>query len=1044
MLVLHAGWLPAADHHAPLFVLWAESSGPTRRPPTGAQRRQGAAQHPFAATEAALRAGLGPADWLTTAKRTAIVVRLPTAGGEPLPSRPFLRAGADEGRPTRRGRRDKRKASAVTLGQWRVPALALAPVDALAGLFSLAGTDDTPEVEVGPDLHFWRQAARLALHTLTGQHFMPALVEHGARYRAVWQPLLDAPEVEPGLAVLAAGMPPAARAAARDANEIEIGPRTLLSDFVASIVDTVARQAADFGRPLKRRTPAEQWLAALAVPDPVLDLPRDFFEQYRRWAHPAAAAGANNFRLCLRLDPPPTPVTSDFFVPNVGATDWALRYFLQARDDPSLLVPAEVVWRERGSTLKYLRRKFDQPQEQLLAGLGLAARLFAPIEASLAAARPEASALTAGQAHTFIRDAALLLQAAGFGVLLPGLSRKLGVRLRLESAAAKRAGKTPQGGVARLAFENVVKFDWTVALGDQALSREEFERLAALKVPLVQVRGQWVEVRPEQLQQAIAFLHEHEAQGELALSEALRLALAPPEIGGLPVVAVEAEGTLAELLGRLGAPGQAVSLPTPAGFSGKLRHYQVAGFSWLAFLQQHGLGACLADDMGLGKTPQTIALLLNSRRAANGKAKPALVVCPTSVVGNWQHELARFAPAMRVLVYHGLERKQISLTRQAAQYDVVITTYPLLARDETPLSDVDWGEVVLDEAQNIKNPSTRQAQAARRLRAAHRVALTGTPIENRLAELWSLFQFLNPGYLGSQASFQATFARPIERLQDPAATQRLKALVGPLILRRVKADPAVIQDLPAKNEMKVFCTLTREQATLYEAVVRASLKQIEAAEGIQRRGLVLSTLLRLKQVCNHPAHFLSDGSALAGRSGKLARLVEMLEEVRAVSERALIFTQFAEMGELLKAHLKTVFGAEALFLHGGTKLKDRQDMIERFQLDPHGPLAFILSIKAGGTGLNLTRANHVFHFDRWWNPAVENQATDRAFRIGQTRSVQVHKFLCAGTVEEKIDALIEQKQALAASIVGTSEAWITELSTEQLRDLFALRGEALG
>jgi SNF2 family DNA or RNA helicase len=351
--------------------------------------------------------------------------------------------------------------------------------------------------------------------------------------------------------------------------------------------------------------------------------------------------------------------------------------------------------------------------------------------------------------------------------------------------------------------------------------------------------------------------------------------------------------------------------------------------------------------------------------------------------------------------------------------------------------------VILDEAQNIKNPSTQQAQAARKLRAAHRVALTGTPIENRLAELWSLFQFLNPGYLGSQEAFRANFARPIERLQDPQAAQQLKALVGPFILRRVKTDPTVIQDLPAKNEMKVYCTLTPEQATLYQAVVSDSLAQIEAAEGIKRKGLVLSTLLRLKQVCNHPAHFLGDGSALESRSGKLERLGEMLDEVHTVNERALVFTQFAEMGTMLQQHLQGLFGGEVLFLHGGTPVKTRQTMIERFQEDPHGPFVFILSLKAGGTGLNLTRANHVFHFDRWWNPAVENQATDRAFRIGQTRQVQVHKYLCAGTVEEHIDAMIEDKQALAATIVGTSEAWITELSTDQLRDLFALRAEAL-
>jgi SNF2 family DNA or RNA helicase len=324
------------------------------------------------------------------------------------------------------------------------------------------------------------------------------------------------------------------------------------------------------------------------------------------------------------------------------------------------------------------------------------------------------------------------------------------------------------------------------------------------------------------------------------------------------------------------------------------------------------------------------------------------------------------------------------------------------------------------------------------------VALTGTPVENRLSELWSIFHFLNPGYLGSAGEFRQRYAAPIERARDPEATAALTKLVSPFILRRLKTDRTVIADLPEKQEFKVHCTLTREQATLYEAVVRDSMRQIEEAEGMSRRGQILATLVKLKQVCDHPALFLHDGSALDGRSGKLQRLLEMLEEVFAVDERALLFTQYAEMGKLLRASLQDHFGREVLFLHGGTPAAERERLVERFQREGPGPSAFILSLKAGGTGLNLTQANHVFHFDRWWNPAVENQATDRAFRIGQRRNVQVHKLLCAGTFEETLDDLIERKLALAESIVGTSEAWITELSTAELRDLFALRHDRVG
>jgi SNF2 family DNA or RNA helicase len=433
---------------------------------------------------------------------------------------------------------------------------------------------------------------------------------------------------------------------------------------------------------------------------------------------------------------------------------------------------------------------------------------------------------------------------------------------------------------------------------------------------------------------------------------------------------------------------------------------------------------------------------LHRREHATSPVTPALVVCPTSVVGNWKREIMRFAPGLRVMVHHGSERARGKAFVTAAQaHDVVISTFGLARRDVDDLKQVSWSDVILDEAQNIKNPQAKQTQAVRSLPAVNRIALTGTPVENRLSELWSIMQVLNPGFLGSQAGFRRTFALPIERYQDQAATGRLKGLVGPFILRRVKTDPTIIQDLPDKQEMKVYCNLTAEQTTLYEAVVQESLERLNSTdeEGIQRRGVVLGALMRLKQVCNHPAQFLGDGSALPGRSGKLERLGEMLEEALSVGDRALVFTQFAQMGHMLQAHLRSLFGVEALFLHGGTPQKQRDRMVARFQ-ERAAPI-FILSLKAGGTGLNLTAANHVFHFDRWWNPAVENQATDRAFRIGQTRDVQVHKYICAGTLEERIDELIESTKALAESVVGAGEGWLTELSTDELRDIMTLRRE---
>jgi SNF2 family DNA or RNA helicase len=411
-------------------------------------------------------------------------------------------------------------------------------------------------------------------------------------------------------------------------------------------------------------------------------------------------------------------------------------------------------------------------------------------------------------------------------------------------------------------------------------------------------------------------------------------------------------------------------------------------------------------------------------------------------VGNWQRELERFAPTLRVTQHYGSQRVRTPTDFPAEPGSLVLTTYGLLRRDAELLCQVDWSVAALDEAQNIKNAASATAQAARALRASQRFALTGTPVENRLAELWSILEFANPGLLGPLESFRREFALPIERYGNDEAASRLRRVVSPFILRRLKSDPAIIHDLPPKNEMKVVCSLTREQATLYRAVVDEEMRRIEQADGIERKGRVLALLMFTKQICNHPAHYLGESGPLARRSGKLARTTEMLEEAIAAGDKALVFTQFREMGDKLSAHLAASLECEVQFLHGGTPKNVRDAMVRRFQEEPFGPRIFVLSVKAGGTGLNLTAANHVFHYDRWWNPAVEDQATDRAYRIGQRRAVQVHKLVCAGTVEEKIDRLLEQKRELASKIVGSGEQWITELGTRELHDLFALSDAA--
>jgi len=476
--------------------------------------------------------------------------------------------------------------------------------------------------------------------------------------------------------------------------------------------------------------------------------------------------------------------------------------------------------------------------------------------------------------------------------------------------------------------------------------------------------------------------------------------------------------------------------------------------------------------MGLGKTVELIAFLLHVRENTAGQKRnlelglnsgvesesgldsgmgsssdlnldPTLLICPMSVVGNWQREVERFAPHLRVMIHHGTDRLAGSaFADEAERNDLVISTYSLAHRDCEVLSQVNWQHIVLDEAQNIKNPGAKQTQAIKRLKAGQMIALTGTPVENRLSELWSIMEFLNSGYLGSARSFRKNFAIPIEKYRDKGRAEVLRRIIQPFVLRRMKTDPTIIQDLPEKMELKVYHNLTNEQASLYEAVVDEMLDKIDNSEGIERKGLVLATLTRLKQICNHPALFLQDGSALSGRSGKLTRIEEMIDEVLAEGDKALIFTQFAGMGAMLRHHLQERFDCEVLFLHGGTPRKQREEIVRRFQEDRDGPPLFVLSLKAGGFGLNLTAANHVFHFDRWWNPAVENQATDRAFRIGQERNVFVHKFVCIGTLEERIDQMLEEKKELADAIVGAGEAWLTELSTSELKDIFTLSRDA--
>ena len=1042
MLILHAGLNEGR------FLLWGETPLPpdAPRPRRGRKAKTATAQPlPFGADAEALTTALQdllPDLAAVRDKPESVTLWLPTVAGQPLASGPLIAEPPES-------------VARAAPAPWGVTVLPLTPRQTV-DLIALCLDRETlaPGVLIGPTLAFWATALRLAGALVAREQFVPDLARSGSTWRACWKPIITGAEAQ-RFSRLARAMPPACRALASAADHPpETAPAALLTDFVALVVDVLVRSAvagAMVALPTRRtgrKTPDfdslhDQWLHVLQSPDGMMrgsdaELAQ-LAEQVRSWQRPVTLAADVPFRLCFRLEEPAVNGEADIQVPVDGT--WCVRYLLQAQDDPSLLVPVAEAWTPGGRPGRILQRGGFHPREYLLAALGQAAGLSAEIEASLKSAAPSEFATDTTGAHQFLTGTAAVLEQAGFGVLLPAWWTRKGTKQRLTVNAHVKS--PPMQGGSGLSLEDLVQFDYQVALGDQILSLKELEALARLKTPLVRVRGQWVQVSAEEIQAALDFWKK-QGTAQAPLRDVVRMALgATTNQDGLALGRVTATGWVGDFLAQLEGAAPLTELAPPDGFRGTLRPYQQRGYSWLAFLRRWGLGACLADDMGLGKTIQALALI--QHEWTGKKRKPTLLICPMSVVGNWKKEAERFTPDLPVLIHHGQKRiRGGTFAREAKKHALVISSYSLLHRDLDLFQEVPWAGVILDEAQNIKNPQTKQAQAARALTADGRIALTGTPVENHVGDLWSIWQFLNPGFLGNQAEFRRAFFYPIQIQHDAQAAERLKRLTGPFLLRRLKTDKAVIADLPDKQEMKVYCNLTREQATLYAAVVAELDKSLNGAEGIQRKGVILGVLSKLKQVCNHPAHFLGDNSPLPGRSGKLARLTEMLDEVLQAGDRALVFTQFTEMGTLIQKHLQETVGREVLFLHGGTPRKQRDRLVARFQEEADGPRVFLLSLKAGGTGLNLTAANHVFHFDRWWNPAVENQATDRAFRIGQKRSVQVHKFLCVGTLEEKIDEMIERKQEVAARVVGTGEAWLTELSNDQLRELLTLRQEALG
>lgn len=1035
--------------HDNLPFLWVELGRRTAFDAAGKERVQ--RKHGFCATMRPLAELLDEALAGTETSRRDCVkfsAWLPALGRTVLPSSPLL-------------------------GEMRVkdgiPALQPVPVMARRTSFEefvqfcaigISDVSRPPGMLFSSSMQWGSQVTLFALDLVRRRRLLPGVIQDNGVWNARWRAVLDARD-HAVRRTLEQSMPASVRCLGpAEGPPPASAPGALLDALIDALVDWLMRdplQLREENAPRRRKTVAtlhDAWIAALTAEDAVLrwnaphELPA-FAMELERWARPLLLSTSSPFVFGLRLREPEEEKTASEVRKTKRAKfggektrisgEWYLEFLVRPRDDPSLQLPLSRIWRSQSKDARRLQSFGSQLTEFLLVAPSQAAMLYPAMKRSLRVARPVGMSLDGDAVISFLRDHAPLLEQSGYEVLYPAWWSRRGAKRRVALHASVTSPETDAPSA--FSLDALLDFNITASIGGERISLEELQALADLKSPLVLMRGKWTHIDQEEIRAAIARL-EATVTSKIAARDALRLSLgATPSIDGLPLEGAELRGWISDLAQRLSGGERLELLEAPEHFDGTLRPYQRRGYSWLSFLRKWGFGACLADDMGLGKTVQTLAML--ERERAMGERRPVLLVCPTTVVTNWVKEAARFTPQLKVMVHHGSGRhRDKAFLREAKGSHLVVSSYGLLHRDIGHLNGIAWAGIILDEAQNIKNSETKQSRAARGLAADYRLALTGTPVENSVGDLWGLMEFLNPGLLGNHNAFRNRFQIPIQRWSDESATDLLRRITAPFILRREKTDKTIISDLPDKIVQKEYCPLTKEQATLYGAVVRNLEDGLGEKDGMARRGLILSALLRLKQICNHPAQFLGDGSEWRGRSGKLRRLFELVEEVRLRGEHMLVFTQFMEMGLLLQQALQEHLAEEVFFIHGGVTRTRRDELVERFQNDERAPTVFVLSVKAGGTGLTLTRANHVVHFDRWWNPAVENQATDRAFRIGQKKNVQVHTFIVAGTLEERIDAMLERKRGIADSVVGSGDQWLTELTDGNLLELVRLGADA--
>ncbi|MCC6932501.1 MAG: DEAD/DEAH box helicase [Deltaproteobacteria bacterium] len=950
---------------------------------------------------------------------------------------------------------------------WNIPVAIFEPFAAACFLTSLP-SEEPVGTRFAPSIKYWLEATKFILELLCRGRFIPNLTCTCNFAYSSWQLVPNLPEDLDKIKILCRAMPQICRACNPKGNN-EFNPaEPLLDSFIATVGDSLIRiflknhplLLTEGISPLAsdKHALAKKWLRSLTATSGIIDGDSHeltpLAERLKLWSS-RILSGVKRSELHLGF----CLISEDDENESIGTHQWKITFFLYLDDDISQRLYPYQIWNGETSFLKNSEYTPEQVGEIFLKELGRASVIIPQLKATLFESHPTQITIRTEQAYEFLKYKVAILEQAGFGVIVPDWWKQpkinFGLKLSVDPATEEQESSK---SFRQIGINQLLSCSWEFVIGNHSYSLTQFKDLIQKYPGLLKVDNDWIELNPEKLAATFAFLEAPEKSSKMTILDALRFGYGiDNDLAMLPIAELVANGWVKQLIASAGQ--EIPKLPRPEGFQGELRHYQEEGLSWMYFLANLGVGYCLADDMGLGKTIQFISLLLQEKQAVNSSSDEQnapinLLIVPMSILENWQRELQHFAPSVNSYLHHGMGRLTgHDFLQRCAHTDLVITTYNIAYRDLDLLSQVTWVRIALDEAQNIKNLTTKQTQAIRKLiqqqladanrsTVCQRVALTGTPLENHLDELWSIMDFLNPGYLGTIRNFRSNYSIPIERYRSKETAGALSRVVRPFILRRLKSDPNIISDLPEKLEMVENIHLTEEQLDLYQRTFENMLPKIETADGIHRKGLVLTTIVRLKQICNHPNLIRGYEGLIANRSGKLNRLVELLETILDTEDKVLIFTQFAQMGTILKSYLQERFSQDVLFLHGALSRTARASMVDRFQ-QKDGPKVFILSLKAGGFGLNLTEANQVIHYDQWWNPAVENQATDRAFRIGQKRNVQVRKFICRGTLEEKIAAMLGEKQALADNIVSSTRSELIRLSSEELKNLLKLSHHSL-